>query len=109
MRSAPGRTDQRAAPARIELKSAAGLDAMRRSGAVAAETLALLREHCAPGVTTAALDALARERIAMRGGVPSFLGYGGPVPHPAAICVSVNEEVVHGIPGDRALREGDIV
>ena len=98
-----------AGPARVEPKSPAAIEAMRRAGAVVAETLALLRSRCVPGVTTGELDALARERIAARGGIPSFLGYPGPTPYPAAICASVNEEIVHGIPGGRALREGDIV
>ncbi len=103
------RAARRAAPAHIEPKSPAAVEAMRRSGAVLAEALALLRSRCVPGVTTGELDALAREFIAARDGIPSFLGYPGPSPYPAAICTSVNEEIVHGIPGGRPLREGDIV
>ena len=99
----------RAAPVRIEPKGPAAIEAMRRSGAVLAEVLALLRARCVPGVTTGELDALARELIAARGGIPSFLGYPGPSPYPAAICTSIDEEIVHGIPGGRSLREGDIV
>src|SRR5215210_3925456 len=98
----------RAAPVRIEPKGPAAVEAMRRSGAVLAEVLALLRARCVPGVTTGELDALARELIVARGGVPSFLGYPGPSPYPAAICASIDEEIVHGIPGGRPLGEGDI-
>lgn len=103
------RAPRRAAPVRIEPKSPAAVEAMRRSGAVLAEALALLRSRCLPGVTTGELDALAREFIAARGGIPSFLGHPGPSPYPAAICTSINDEVVHGIPGGRLLAEGDIV
>ena len=99
----------RAAPVRIEPKSPASVEAMRRSGAVLAEVLAQFRARCAPGVTTGEFDALARELIAARGGIPSFLGYPGPSPYPAAVCASINEEIVHGIPGERRLGEGDIV
>ncbi|HEU5329053.1 MAG TPA: type I methionyl aminopeptidase [Thermomicrobiales bacterium] len=93
----------------IELKDGAAITGMRRAGALVASTLALLRAHCAPGVATAELDALAHEHITSQGGVPSFLGYPGPTPYPSAICASINDEVVHGIPGPRQLREGDIV
>jgi len=79
---------------------------MRRAGRVVAATLARVREACVPGATTAELDALAERTIREAGGVPSFLGYRG---FPASACVSVNDEVVHGIPGDRRLEEGDIV
>ena len=82
---------------------------MRRAGALVASTLALLRARCAPGVTTAELDTLAREHITSLSGVPSFLGYPGPTPYPGAICASINDEVVHGIPGSRQFQEGDIV
>ena len=95
--------------AAITLKDRAALDGMRRAGALVAETLALLRERCLPGVTTAELDRLADEHITARGGVPSFLGYPGPTPYPASICASLNEVVLHGIPGPRALRDGDII
>ena len=60
----------------------------------------------APGVTTRELDAIAEELIRSRGATPSFLGYHG---FPATICVSVNDEIVHGIPGDRVIRDGDLV
>lgn len=81
---------------------------MREAGLVVARTLALLRDAVRPGITTAELDRLAEEHIRSSGAVPSFLGYGDP-PFPATICASVNDEVVHGIPGRRELREGDVV
>jgi methionyl aminopeptidase len=93
----------------IVLKDRAALQGMRRAGQLVAETLALLRDLVAPGVTTATLDQRAHEHIAARGGVPSFLGYPGPTPFPGAICTSVNETIVHGIPGARPLVAGDII
>jgi methionyl aminopeptidase len=82
---------------------------MRRAGRMVGECHLLLREAVKPGVTTAQLDRLVHDYITRQGGVPSFLGYPGPTPYPAATCISVNDEIVHGIPGKRALREGDIV
>ena len=79
---------------------------MRRAGLVVAETLELLREAVRPGVTTADLDAVAEQHIRSRGATPNFLNYHG---FPATICASVNEEIVHGIPGERVLHAGDIV
>jgi methionyl aminopeptidase len=93
----------------IVLKDHAALQGMRRAGQLVAETLALLRDLVAPGVTTAMLDRRAHEHIAGRGGSPSFLGYPGPTPFPGAICTSINEVVVHGIPGPRTLAAGDII
>lgn len=93
---------------RIEVKSPDQVRSMRTAGLVVGRTLARLREAVRPGVTTAELDALAERSIREQGGVPSFLGYGDP-PFPASICASVNEEVVHGIPGPRVLAEGDII
>jgi methionyl aminopeptidase len=92
----------------LEIKSPAQIDLMRVAGVLVGETLEILRDACAPGVTTGQLDALAEEHIRSHGGIPSFLGYGVP-PFPATICASVNDEVVHGIPGDRALAEGDVI
>jgi methionyl aminopeptidase len=92
----------------VEIKTPDQIATMRAAGLVVGETLALLREAAQPGVTTAELDALAAEHIRSRGALPSFLHYGHP-PFPATICVSVNDEVVHGIPGGRVLEEGDIV
>jgi methionyl aminopeptidase len=79
---------------------------MREAGRIVAVTLASLQERIKPGVTTGELDALAYETVTNLGAVPSFLGYRG---FPASLCVSINEEVVHGIPGPRVLHEGDIV
>ena len=90
-------------------KTPGELDAMAASGAVLAECHDLLAAEVGPGVTTAHLDALAEELIRARGGVPAFKGYPGPTPFPASICASVNDEVVHGIPNDNALREGDVL
>ena len=92
----------------LEIKSPDQIDLMRKAGLLVGETLALLREAAVPGVTTGDLDALAEEHIRGKGGVPSFLGYGYP-PFPATICASVNEEVVHGIPGPRELVAGDVI
>lgn len=79
---------------------------MRTAGLVVAETLAAVRAAVAPGVTPRDLDALAETEIRSCGAEPSFLGYHG---FPATLCVSVNDEVVHGIPGDRPIKAGDIV
>src|SRR3954453_698464 len=81
---------------------------MRAAGLVGGETLELLRRSIRPGMTTLDLDRIAAENIRACGATPSFLGYGEP-PFPATICVSVNDEVVHGIPGPRVIAEGDIV
>ena len=91
---------------RLEIKTPAQIALMREAGLVVAETLELLREAVAPGVTTLELDAVAEEHIRSRGALPNFLNYHG---FPATICASVNDEVVHGIPGPRALEEGDLV
>ncbi len=84
---------------------------MRESGRRLADVASILREAVKPGVTTGELDEIAEREIRKLGAVPSFKGYtaGGDVPFPATICASVNEEVVHGIPGDRALVDGDII
>ena len=90
----------------IEIKSVDEIALMREAGLVVAQTLESLREQITSGMTTSDLDAVARESISSRGATPSFLGYYG---FPAVICTSVNEEVVHGIPGDRVIHDGDIV
>lgn len=79
---------------------------MREAGQIVAEVLELMRVSVKPGVTTAELDALAYDVIVKAKAIPSFKGYRG---YPASICASVNEEIVHGIPGDRVLNEGDII
>ena len=93
---------------RIEIKTSEQVRAMRRAGLVVGRTLEVLRAAVAPGVTTGALDRLAESTIRAQGAVPSFLGYGEP-PFPATICASVNDEVVHGIPGERRLVDGDVI
>lgn len=93
---------------RIEYKSPDQVRAMRRAGLVVGETLALLRRAVAPGVTTGELDVLAERTIRSAGATPSFLGYGHP-PFPGTVCISVNDEIVHGLPGSRVLAEGDLV
>jgi methionyl aminopeptidase len=90
-------------------KSASELDVMQQAGAIVAETHALIGEHVRPGVTTAELDRLADEFIRSRDGIPTFLGYPGPYPYPASICASLNDVVVHGIPNDEPLAEGDVL
>jgi methionyl aminopeptidase len=95
----------------IVLKSPAEIDKMRRAGQIVAEVLDTMRERVAPGVTTAELNELAESIIRKYDAIPSFLGYppGSAHPFPASICASVNEELVHGIPGPRELNEGDII
>jgi methionyl aminopeptidase len=90
----------------VEVKTPDQVAAMRRAGLVVARTLELLRGAVRPGVITAELDRVAEDAIRTAGATPSFLGYQG---FPASICASVNDEVVHGIPGDRELREGDLL
>lgn len=91
---------------RIEYKSADQVRAMRRAGLVVADALDAARAAAVPGATTADVDAAAARVIVQAGATPSFLGYHG---YPATVCVSVNDEVVHGIPGGRVLAEGDVV
>jgi methionyl aminopeptidase len=87
-------------------KSAAEIATMREAGRITARALRIVGEAVRPGITTAALDKVAEDVIRSEGAVPAFLGYNG---FPATICASVNEQVVHGIPGDRCLAEGDIL
>jgi methionyl aminopeptidase len=88
------------------LKSPRELEKMRTAGRITAEALELARKIVAPGIRTQEIDEALHRLIKDRGGVPAFLGLYG---FPASVCVSVNEEVVHGIPGRRRLEEGDIV
>jgi methionyl aminopeptidase len=90
----------------ITLKSARELETMRRSGKITAAVLTQLMQSARAGMTTKQLDEMAERGIRERGGVPTFLGYHG---YTASICASVNDEVVHGIPGDRVLRDGDLL
>ncbi|WP_454041283.1 type I methionyl aminopeptidase [Cellulosimicrobium sp. Marseille-Q8652] len=91
---------------RIEYKTHEQVQAMRRAGVVVATALETVRSTVRPGMTTSDLDELAAAVIADAGATSSFLGYEG---YPATVCVSVNDEVVHGIPGARELRAGDVV
>lgn len=90
----------------IEIKTPEQVASMREAGLVVARALEAMRVAVRPGVTTRELDAIAEDTIRSAGAVPSFLGYQG---FPATICASVNEAIVHGIPGDRALNAGDLV
>ena len=92
----------------LEIKTSQQIDLMRVAGLLVGETLELLRDAARAGVTTGELDALAEDNIRSQGGIPSFQGYGHP-PFPGTICASVNDEVVHGVPGSRALQDGDVI
>ena len=90
----------------ITLKSPHEIELMRRAGKITAAARALARDMVKPGVTTAQIDKAVFQFIKEQGATPSFLHYNG---YPASVCVSVNDEIIHGIPGDRVLHEGDIV
>lgn len=90
----------------IIIKNDIEIEKMRKAGRLVGETLLKLSEMVTPGITTEKLSRFAEEFIKSHNGIPSFKGYGG---FPAAICTSVNEEVVHGFPSARILKEGDIV
>jgi len=90
----------------IEIKTPEQIDGMRAAGLVVGQTLELLRSSVRAGMSTLELDAIAEDNIRSSGATPSFKGYHG---FPGSICASVNEEVVHGIPGDRVLAEGDVI
>ncbi len=90
----------------IPIKTDAELDQMRASGRAAARVLAAVLARVAPGVTTEELEEAAREALEREGAQSAFLGYRG---YPARICVSINDEVVHGIPGPRRIEAGDVV
>jgi methionyl aminopeptidase len=94
----------------IFLKSESEIDKMRTAARLVSQTLAQVARYIEPGITTGKLDQIAEEFILKKSARPAFKGYGPKSsPFPATLCISVNEEVVHGIPGDRKLREGDIV
>jgi methionyl aminopeptidase len=96
----------------INIKTAEDIEKMRVSGQVVAQVLSGLQQMIEPGVTTADLNAMAEEECRKRGAIPVFKNYPNFTtgrPFPGSICASVNEEVVHGIPGPRKLREGDII
>jgi len=90
----------------IIIKNNKEIDLMRLSGKIVAETLLLVEEKVRPGITTAELDRIAEEFITKHGAKPSFKGLYG---FPASLCISVNEQVVHGIPGGYVLKDGDII
>ncbi|GAC1393237.1 MAG: type I methionyl aminopeptidase [Vulcanimicrobiaceae bacterium] len=90
----------------ITMKSAREIETMRRSGKITSKVLGDLMRAAKPGMTTRDLDALAEKGIRDLGGIPTFMGYHG---YPSSICTSVNDEVVHGMPGDRVLKDGDLL
>lgn len=90
----------------IALKSSRDIDRMRHAGRITAAARALAGKMVKPGVSTLAIDTAVRHFIESQGAVPSFLNYNG---FPASVCISINDEVIHGIPGGRILLEGDIV
>ena len=96
----------------IICKSANEIRLMQKAGIIVAEVLLQLEKNLKPGIQTSYLDKIAEEMIVKRNAVPAFKGYVGKMsskPFPASICISVNEEVVHGIPGKRVIKEGDLV
>ncbi len=92
-----------------ELKSPREVALMREAGKLVAEALRLCRTLCQPGVKTIEIDQAVEALYARHGALPLFKGYPGKVPFPAVTCISLNEQVVHGIPGPRVVREGDLV
>lgn len=90
----------------VNIKSKGEIEKMKVAGQVTYETLEAVRKAVRPGVTTKELDAVAERYIRSKGCTPSFLGYGG---FPGSICASVNDEIIHGIPDGRVLKEGDII
>ena len=93
----------------VVIKSPSEIAVMREAGRINARALQAVHDIIRPGVTTAEMDALAEDVIRQHGGTPAFKNYPGPYPFPATLCVSINEELVHGMPGKRQLRDGDIV
>jgi methionyl aminopeptidase len=96
----------------VTRKSKAEIARMRQAGRIVAEVLQLVEEALKPGVSTGQLDRLAEEHIRKAGAVPSFKGYPGINPRrpfPASLCISIDDEIVHGIPGERTIRDGQIV
>jgi methionyl aminopeptidase len=96
----------------VTRKSRAEIARMRRAGQVVAEVLALVESELRPGVSTAHLDRIAESHIRACGATPSFKGYPGINPRrpfPASLCISIDDEIVHGIPGERTIRDGQIV
>jgi methionyl aminopeptidase len=96
-------------PEKPELKGPREIALMRESGKVVAEALRLARQMARPGVRTMDIDRAIEDLYTQRGAIPLFKGYPGKVPFPAVTCISMNEQVVHGIPGPRVLQSGDLV
>ena len=90
----------------IKLKNRREIELMRRAGKITAAARALAGKMVTPGVTTREIDKKVHDFILSQGAIPTFLGYGG---YPASVCISINDEVIHGIPGDRVIMDGDIV
>lgn len=90
----------------IQLKNKTQIDAMRAACRISGEALTLGGEHVKPGVTTGQINEIIHRYITKQGATPSFLGYGG---FPGSACISINEEVIHGIPGNREIKDGDVV
>ncbi len=93
----------------IVIKNPPEIETMREAGRVNALVLNTVRDMVKPGISTQELDAVAEELIRKYGGKPAFKNYPGPYPYPATLTISINEELVHGIPGKRKLQEGDII
>ncbi len=93
----------------VVIKTEEEIEIMRAAGRINALALDTVRSMIRPGITTAALDAAAEDIIRSHHAEPTFMGYPGPYPYPATLTISINEELVHGIPGKRELKEGDIV
>lgn len=93
----------------ILIKNISEIDLIRESSRIVAETLQLVKSYVKPGITTFELDQIAEDYIRSNNGIPAFKGYGYGTPFPATICASIDEEVVHGIPSDRVLKEGEII
>ena len=93
----------------VVIKSPSEIATMREAGRINARALQAVHDMIRPGITTAELDVCAEEIIRQHGATPAFKNYPGPYPFPATLCVSINEELVHGMPGKRQLRDGDIV
>ena len=90
----------------IIIKSKKEIELMREAGKIVADTHELLKEAITPGISTLELDKIAEENIRKYNAIPSFKGYGG---FPSSICASINQQVVHGIPGSQIVKEGDII
>ena len=96
----------------IYIKTKKEIDLIRESSRLVAETLQLLKRNVRPGVSTKELDQIAEDYILSNDGIAAFKGYsqgGGSINYPGAICASIDEQVVHGIPGNRILKEGEII